>query len=705
MNPTIPEQIARNRRYIRARSKPRIGILGQADGTLFHPEKGYYWARWRGSRDANGNATHGQPFPVWAGDTNYLPHAGRQVYIGIGLNGRLTVLGAVPTDLINAGFDARAHNPNDAYRQYVYTPNIVTFRSDALADEGNDSLKVNLNQLLYKDAYGDYTLWNGTDENTHLDLAAFEALLTVDQHCYAVVALKTLENETQTEASTPKSLFDPLTLADVQEAKAKLDPECIESRVYRIYYDQTTLIASPVTDWDLRQWINVPARLGNPTVITERLRVRANHQMLYYGEVQILGELQVLGEVLLLGTGGGSSGMTDFIVAADTGTPATIEDGDTLTAAGDGETTEVSLSGKTWTIATKPNAIPKVCNLRVAVDAGNGADDMIGGFTNATALSFLPWSQGGTFSLPRSGVWNYYDPGDIAGTIDYAKTGLTGNTTNTSAVITAIQNTEQLAVGMKVSGSGINAAAVINSVDSVSQITMSHAATATASGVALTFTFPADTNYDVFLKWSTIEGAVIPVYEKWVSNVIRPSGGTPLPLYDYVVVSDNSDDHRFLATIRAGASGFSKSDTDCHVSNWDNPYEHKMWYGDTTVYTYSTTTWRAWRNQAAARFSVVVQLFALMKFEFVIGTSTTSNQPLIGIGVDAIAQDSQSKGGYGSQTTVKLDARCTLTTTRSQGRHVITPIERGATGASFHGAFVPVTDNDVLAGFSGEVMS
>jgi hypothetical protein len=706
---SIPFEIKRKRRYVRATIKPRIGILGKADGTLYCEDDTRYWCRWIGSADSNGNASTGTAFRVFPGDTNYLPEAGRQVYIGPGRNSKLTVLGAVPEDLINAGHDARAFNPNDPYRHFVYTNNIVTFRSDALADEGNDTFEVNLNQLLYLDAYGSWKLWNGTNEDSHLDYEAFKTALADDEHCLAIAALRTLENDWQTFASTPKSNFTDFTIADLQEVADKLDAECLHSRVYRIAWDMDTLIADPVTDWDLRQWINVPARLGNPNVITRKERVRAGHQLLYHGELGITtGDLEILGDVGIIddaeaGTGGG--GMTSFDVSADTGTPATIANGDELEIVGDGTTTETSIAAKVVTIATKPKAIPKLCGLRMAVDAGS-PDDVIAAFTNATVLNFLPFFYGGTFSLPVSGVWNYFDIGDIDGTIDYAKTGLTGNVTNASAIITNIPNTEQLAVGMKVAGTGINAAATIGSIDSATQITMSHTASATNTGVALTFTFPADTNYDVFLKYSSVEGAVIPVYEKWSTNTARVV--MPLPLYDYVVVSDNSDNLRFMGTIRAGSSGFSKNDVDCHVSNWNNPYPHKMLYQDTTApYGYTTTTWRQWRNQSAARFGVVVQLYALMDFEFTIGTSTTTNQPLAGIGVDSTSlPDSQAKGGYGSQTSTRGDARSTLTTTRAQGFHTIYPLERGATGASFHGSVsFNGTDIDVRAGFSGKVWS
>ena len=63
----------------------------------------------------------------------------------------------------------------------------------------------------------------------------------------------------------------------------------------------------------------------------------------------------------------------------------------------------------------------------------------------------------------------------------------TGNTTSGSAIITGIPSTAGFGVGWDVSGNGIPDGATISSVDSGSQIHISSKATATATGVALTF--------------------------------------------------------------------------------------------------------------------------------------------------------------------------------------------------------------------------
>ena len=63
----------------------------------------------------------------------------------------------------------------------------------------------------------------------------------------------------------------------------------------------------------------------------------------------------------------------------------------------------------------------------------------------------------------------------------------TGNITNTNPVVTNISSTTKLAVGMRVIGTGIQANTTILSIDSATQITLNNNATATTTGVSLTF--------------------------------------------------------------------------------------------------------------------------------------------------------------------------------------------------------------------------
>ena len=75
----------------------------------------------------------------------------------------------------------------------------------------------------------------------------------------------------------------------------------------------------------------------------------------------------------------------------------------------------------------------------------------------------------------------------IQGEIDFTRNGFetTGNTTNTSAVITTIPSTTGMSAGMNITGTNIPANSTISSVDSSTQVTISQAATGTTVGGAI----------------------------------------------------------------------------------------------------------------------------------------------------------------------------------------------------------------------------
>lgn len=113
-----------------------------------------------------------------------------------------------------------------------------------------------------------------------------------------------------------------------------------------------------------------------------------------------------------------------------------------------------------------------------------------------------------------------------------AAVATTGTTTNASAVITAIPSTASLAVGNVVTGTGMPSYAEILTVDSSTQVTLNMPATASGTGVALTFAkqdyalpsdfsrMVSDTNWDrtnhwrnlgtkSSQEWSWLQGGVI----------------------------------------------------------------------------------------------------------------------------------------------------------------------------------------------------
>lgn len=113
-----------------------------------------------------------------------------------------------------------------------------------------------------------------------------------DLRCFAVVFWLD-DNTLEVQSSTPISLLDPLTNADLEECIAAATTDAIPLWAWILQDDQSELSPDPAKNMDIRQFINT-------------------------------------------GSLSGSGGMTSFDVAADTGTPATITDGATLTLTGTG---------------------------------------------------------------------------------------------------------------------------------------------------------------------------------------------------------------------------------------------------------------------------------------------------------------------------------------------------------------------------------
>jgi hypothetical protein len=101
-----------------------------------------------------------------------------------------------------------------------------------------------------------------------------------------------------------------------------------------------------------------------------------------------------------------------------------------------------------------------------------------------------------------SGQYLEYDNG--SGTFATFKFTLTGDTTNTSTTVSALSTTANMVVGMFVSGTGIPSNTTISSITNNTTIVLSQAATATNTGVTLTFTYKIE-EVDTGLRIKSVE--------------------------------------------------------------------------------------------------------------------------------------------------------------------------------------------------------
>lgn len=195
-----------------------------------------------------------------------------------------------------------------------------------------------------------------------------------------------------------------------------------------------------------------------------------------------------------------------------------------------------------------------------------------------------------------------------------AQTGTRASTSN--GIITGLTDTSQLIVGMEASGTGIGVSAVINSIDSATQVTLSVNNTGTGTS-SVTFKVPADTNLDIFAFNNS--GAVKLEMVKWSNSAIGTQARTiSLATQDGVYVKSGVPTRRFLGMVRttatSGQTEFSMrpaaaaggSHPKLYVWNLYNRVPVAAVCRDSTdTWTYTTGTIRPSNNSSNNRVSFV----------------------------------------------------------------------------------------------------
>lgn len=433
-------EIQRARRRVLTRVVPFKCILGNETGNLFPAEQGYYWVRRFDRADANGNVTPGTPFRVRSGTALLVPRSGRQVWVGTGLDGHLTCLGFVHEDLVapDVNIDPRTAQPNDPYRQWLRLKQIQNFRALPLATGNTASMKVQVRQIFYYTETGDLVRYNGTNESTHVDLTDYVPADGLQR--YVVLWLRTYNpnglDDIQVTASTPIDSIDGLlTFDDLQECAVQSDADAIPIQSFRLANAQTTLTLNDTTDEDLRQFFNVRQVFGFPNVIGRQYRIHEDFSVMMPEVVTIAsgGGLQIqAGGVLVIldidpaetggGDSGGGGGMTSFDVAADTGGPTTVTDGDEIDFTG-GDGIDTTLAGLMLSFAVDSTVIRTTGVQSMADKAITGGtinNTPIGGTTPASgffsALRLMIGGFAAIFTHSNSADRTYTLP-DLDGTL------------------------------------------------------------------------------------------------------------------------------------------------------------------------------------------------------------------------------------------------------------------------------------------------
>lgn len=680
----------------------QLAFLGDSDGTGARVEvpdaPGYVYARFQNVPDANGNATFSAPFLVRSGNAAFQNYPGASVYVAVGYNGELEIVSANYQELTRNGIDTRTLNPLHQQSKWVYLFQLTIGLCSAVANSVNGSFLVTVKKYRHYVNNIFQTFETGAQADK-IDLAPY--IPAVDMHCYAAVWVDTYANTAHVTTSTAQSLFTTLDDTDIQECVVERPPDAIPHKLFYLSNNQGTVTQQAAKDVDVRQFLNTPAVHGFPNPVAYRERIHPDRQVLFAGSLVVTGSLQVLGSLIgvptVASSGGGSGGMTSFDVAADTGTPATIVDGDELEIAGDGTTIETSIAAKVVTIGLTQEAIVKLCDLRMSHDVQL---PYYAGITDENELLCAP-IKSGMVSLPVAGIWRYFEVAGITTPIEAANTE-TGDVTSGSTVITNMSYTRSLAPGMTISGTGINAAATISTVDSATQITMSHTASATNTGVTLTFEFPADQMYDVFLVYDSGLATVVPFYRKWQAASSR----SLMTQVNGIWLSDADTDARWIGAIRVPTNQlFQRSPLQCFISNLDHPFPHPMRVVDTTDSWSYNGGWRQARAQTANRVEFIACMWNFTySFRLLHYSSGSGVIGYGGIGLNSTTAPTNNIGRQGSSSTSQITAPVLLEGDATAGYTAVNWLEKSAVGAvTFYGDNAQ-TDG-MQSGLSGFVMA
>jgi hypothetical protein len=325
-------QLQRARRRVIGRIRDYKATLGDANNQVY-ADPGFYWVRPLAQSDANGNSTPGIPYQVRSGSALVVPRGGRQVWVGIGLDGHLTCKGFVHEDLVSTdvGIDPRSLQPNDPYRAWIRLKQIQNFRALPLATGNTTSLKVQVRQLFYYTETGDLVRYNGTNDTTHIDLSSYVPAAGLQR--YVVLWLRVynpngLDDIQVTASSTISSLDAVLSFDELQECANASDADTIPIQAFRLHDAGTTLVMDDTIDIDLRQFINMPQVYGFPNVVNRHYRIHEDHSVIMPEVVTIsaVGGIQIQsGGVLVIldtdgdgGTGAPGGTVTSVAVSEDT---------------------------------------------------------------------------------------------------------------------------------------------------------------------------------------------------------------------------------------------------------------------------------------------------------------------------------------------------------------------------------------------------
>lgn len=290
---------------------------------------------------------------------NYYKYVGSPVVCGY-VNGKLSVLGQNQRASEALSLNPAVLNTGDPSLQSVQTTDLLPLLCRAVGTSVNPSTKVGIKSFRYFDTQNNVGWYVGSVAN-QVDLASF--IPSAGEHRYVVIFFNTNDQTFTVRASSPQNTVIPLDDTDKQECYDAMPPYSIPVAMWKLANAQTA-----VTQADFVE--DVRPLYGRGTVrhnISATTAPTVNDDS---GDGYGIGSLWVdisadnayvcvddtLSNAVWSQINGGG-GFVSFDVDGNSGTPQTINDGDTLSIVGENYTQTVVSATDTLTVQYRASAL------------------------------------------------------------------------------------------------------------------------------------------------------------------------------------------------------------------------------------------------------------------------------------------------------------------------------------------------------------
>jgi hypothetical protein len=283
-----------------------------------------------------------------------------------------------------------------------------------------------------------------------------------------------------------------------------------------------------------------------------------------------------------------------------------------------------------------------VFNARLTLTSGTSVT--MSDVTAATTVYLTP-HDGHVITLYDGNSWVERVLSEIS--IDITETQ-TGDTASGDATVTNLDDTALLCVGMEVTGTGIPASTTISSITDATTIELSNNATASGTGVTLTFKLPADSVADVFVYDD--EGTPKLELVLWSGTGTSASRATSLTTQDGVQSKNGDTTRRLAGTIGTTATAGQTEDSELNrlCANYVNRVPKHLEVEALTNHTYSTASWRPWNNDSTLKATFVQATTNHISFHLhaLVTAGADGDEMRAGIGLNSQSTVSVYRTGY-----------------------------------------------------------